>query len=118
MNKKTKRAEPRPPERIAVDYPHEGEVLAAPSCTFLIDAPARGVEIAVDGDEWRPCRRSDGFWRHDRRFPDPGVHQAVVRCAGTGGAEPAIRVRRFFVAPAAPVAKPRTSWDAASMDQW
>jgi hypothetical protein len=97
MTKKRKQAAARPAERISVDYPHEGEVLTSAACTFLIDAPARGVEIAVDGEEWRPCRRGDGYWRHDWFFPSPGPHQAVVRCAGPSGAEPAIRVCRFVV---------------------
>jgi hypothetical protein len=97
MSKKTKRTESSTAERIAVDYPHEGEILSSAACTFLIDAPARGVEIAVDGDDWLPCRRGDGYWRHDSLFTGSGRHQAVVRCAGSGDAEPAILVRRFVV---------------------
>jgi hypothetical protein len=85
-------------ERIAVDFPQEGEVLDSSGCTFLIDAPARGVEIAIDGDEWRPCRRGDGYWRHDWSRAEPGRHQAIVRCAGRPGGEPTIRVVRFVVA--------------------
>jgi hypothetical protein len=117
MNRTRKRDRAGCAERIAVDYPHEGEELTASGCAFLIDAP-RAVEIAVDGGEWRPCRRGDGYWRHDWSCPAPGRHQAVVRCAGPDGAEPAIRVCRFVVAASpATVAKTRSRRDGASMDQ-
>ena len=90
----------RAAERISVDYPFEGETIGSSRCTFQIDAPGRGVAIAIDGDGWRSCRRSDGRWWYDWSCGEPGRHQAIVRCEGPAGAEPAYRVCRFTVEPA------------------
>jgi hypothetical protein len=105
MKKRSKRAGTMIAERISVDYPHEGELIASSCCTFQIDAPQRTVEIAIDGDGWRSCRRRDGCWWYDWPCAEPGRHQALVRCAGAGGAEPAYRTCRFVVGPAAPLGR-------------
>ena len=81
--------------RIAVEYPREGELITSSRYTFHIDGSAR-VEIAIDGDDWRPCRRSDGYWCFDWSGYDSGRHQAIVRTAPLTG-EPATRTCRFLV---------------------
>lgn len=93
---------------IAVIYPGEGEVIAASRCRFLIDAPDRRVEIAVDGDGWRSCRRGDGYWWFDGSGLEPGRHQALVRCEGTRDGDESILSCRFLVA-ASPTPAPRRS---------
>jgi hypothetical protein len=82
---------------ISVEYPQEGEVITSPSYAFRIDAAAARVEIAVDGDVWASCRRSDGYWWFDWSDYESGHHQALVREAPRGGPEAPARVRRFFV---------------------
>ena len=92
-----------PPERrptapmIAVEYPQEGEVITSPRYTFRIDGSARSVEIAIDGGDWRSCRRSDGYWWFDWSDYDSGRHQAIVRGARNTGQEFAARTCRFLV---------------------
>jgi len=83
---------------MMVEYPGEGEVVEASSCRFLIDADGSNVEIAIDGDGWQTCRRVDGVWAFDCSFPEPGRHQALIRCEGADGGEPAYRTCRFLVA--------------------
>ncbi len=82
---------------IAVEYPQEGEIITSPSYTFRIDAGAARVEIAVDGNVWTSCRRSDGYWWFDWSDYESGLHQALVREAPRGETEPPARVRRFVV---------------------
>jgi hypothetical protein len=97
MRRKRTRREAAVAERIAVDFPAEGEEVAASRCVFLIDAPERGVEISIDGDDWRRCRRGDDYWRYDWTAAEPGRHAAVVRCARPESGEAAIRVCHFLV---------------------
>lgn len=87
-------------EGVAMIYPGEGEVLDSSRCRFLIDAPDRRVEIAIDGEGWRSCRRGGGYWWFDWAGFEPGRHQALVRCEGPRGGEDSILSRRFLVAPA------------------
>lgn len=89
-------------ERIVVDYPPEGEALPAPRCLFQIDAPARSVEIAVDGEDWRPCSRRDERWWYDWSGSASGRHQALVRCEAATGGEHIVRTCRFSVQAAVP----------------
>lgn len=83
--------------RIAVEYPQEGELITSPSYTFRIDGSLPRVEIAIDGGDWRPCRRSDDYWWFDWSDYDSGRHQAIVRGAPRAGQEYATRTCRFLV---------------------
>jgi hypothetical protein len=83
--------------RIAVDYPQEGEVITSPRYTFRIDASAPRVEIAIDGGDWRSCRRSDDYWWFDWSGYDSGRHQAIVRGAPQAEMDSASRTCRFLV---------------------
>ena len=83
--------------RIAVEYPQEGEIITSSSYTFRIDGNAARVEIAIDGGDWRSCRRSDDFWWFDWSDYDSGRHQAMVRVAPPAGQESAARTCRFLV---------------------
>ena len=83
--------------RIAVEYPQEGELITSPSYTFRIDGSGPRVEIAIDGGDWRPCRRSDDYWWFDWSDYDSGRHQAIVRSAPPTGQESVMRVCRFIV---------------------
>lgn len=64
---------------LCVDYPQEGELISSRGYTFRISGQARTVEVAVDGDEWRPCRRASGVWWFDWSGYAPGRHQILVR---------------------------------------
>ena len=92
-----------PPERriraprLAVEYPQEGEVVSSSRYTFRIDADAPRVEIAIDGGDWRSCRRSDEYWWFDWSDYESGRHQAMVRGAPRPGGEQAARTCRFVV---------------------
>lgn len=89
------------PERVVMVYPSEGEEVDAPRFRFLIEAPERPVEIAIDGGGWRSCRRSDGLWWFEQGGLQPGRHQALIRCRGTAGRAEARRACRFRVRAAA-----------------
>lgn len=91
--------EARGEDGLAVLYPGEGEVVGESRCRFLIEAPERRVEIAIDGEGWAPCRLGGGYWWFDRAGLAPGRHQALVRCEGPGGRAPSQRTLRFLVAP-------------------
>lgn len=78
-------------------YPGEGEAIEASRCRFLIEAPERAVEIALDGGGWRTCRRGDGLWWFDGAGLEPGRHQALIRCPEGGGRPEARLSRRFYV---------------------
>lgn len=80
-----------------MDYPQEGELITSPSYTFRIDAAAPRVEIAIDGGDWTPCRRSDDYWWFDWSGYESGRHQAIVRSAPQPGHEGATRICRFLV---------------------
>lgn len=86
-----------PKPRLAVDYPEEGEVIVSSRYTFCIDGAAARVEIAIDGGDWRPCRRADDYWWYDWSDYDSGRHQAIVRAAARHGQDPSERVCRFRV---------------------
>ena len=79
-----------------IEYPREGETITSPRYIFRIDASAR-VEIAIDGDDWRSCRRSDDYWWFDWSDYDSGRHQAIVCSVPRAGEEPATRTCRFLV---------------------
>jgi hypothetical protein len=88
-----------PPSRTIaprIEYPREGEIITSSRYIFRIDASAR-VEIAVDGGDWRSCRRSDDYWWFDWSDYDSGRHQAIVRSVPHTGQEPATRTCRFLV---------------------
>lgn len=86
-------------EGIAMIYPGEGEVLDSSRCRFLIDAPDRPVEIAIDGEGWRSCRRGDGHWWLDWAGLEAGWHQVLVRCEGPRRDGETSLTCRFLVAP-------------------
>ena len=96
---KTQIPAPRRPTAatIAVEYPQEGELITSSSYTFRIDGSAPRVEIAIDGGDWRPCRRSDDYWWFDWSDYDSGRHQAIVRGAQRAGQELVAGTRRFLV---------------------
>ncbi len=72
-------------------------MIASSRFRFLIEAPDRRVEIAVDGEGWRACRRGEGYWWHDAAL-EPGRHQAILRCAGPRGGAETVRACLFLVA--------------------
>lgn len=82
---------------IAVDYPQEGEAIASATYTFRIAGSASSVEAAIDGEEWRPCRRAAGYWWYDWSGYDLGRHQLLIRARPAGGEEFVFRTRRFRV---------------------
>jgi hypothetical protein len=95
---KTTTRAPRPAAtRLAVEDPQEGELIRAPAYAFRIEADAPRVEIAIDGDDWRPCRRNDGYWWYEWSGYESGRHQAMVRGETRAGREAALRSCRFLV---------------------
>jgi hypothetical protein len=92
-----KTSEGRASASVFVDYPQEGERIRTPFYSFSIEGPASNVEIAIDGEDWRPCRKSGGYWRYDWSGYAPGRHQAIVRGESYADREPAVTTRRFVV---------------------
>ena len=84
-------------EGLAMIYPVEGEVLESSRCRFLIDAPDRRVEIAIDGEGWSSCRRGGDHWWFDGSGLEAGWHQALVRCEGPGRGGESQLTCRFLV---------------------
>lgn len=85
------------PARVAVEFPGEGERIASRGCVFHIEGPARRVDIAIDGDGWRSCRRSADHWSFSWSGYSSGRHQAIIRSEPETGQEPMIETRRFVV---------------------
>jgi hypothetical protein len=66
--------------QITVDYPREGDRITWPAYTFRIETRAAGnVELAIDQNEWKPCRKAGGYWWYDWAGYQPGMHRAVAR---------------------------------------
>ena len=92
------------PAVVRMIYPGEGEVLDSSRCRFLIDAPDRRVEIAIDGEGWSSCRRAGDNWWFDWSGLGAGWHQALVRCEEPRRGGELNLTRRFLVA-GSPAAK-------------
>jgi hypothetical protein len=80
---------------LSVDYPQEGELISARGYTFRIAGQALNVEVAIDGDEWRPCRPAQGYWWFDWSGYASGRHQMLVRGRPEAGAGYTFRTCRF-----------------------
>ena len=82
-----------------LEHPQEGEVIISPGYTFQVDGPADAVDIAIDGGDWRACRRSGDSWSYHWSGYGPGRHQALIRGEEADGAS-TVKTCRFVVAPA------------------
>ena len=65
---------------IGIDFPQVGEILTSGHYAIRISTSAtEGVEVAIDGKEWKPCRECVGFWWYDWSGYGSGVHTVIAR---------------------------------------
>jgi hypothetical protein len=86
-------AAPAPVARAAatltLDHPRRGERILSAEYTFRVEsASAVPVEISIDGDSWKSCRSSVGYWWYDWTNYRSGVHQVIVRLRPHGFEKP------------------------------
>ena len=86
--------------RLNVDFPRQSETVGSVDYTIRVDAPedAQKVEVAVDQGEWRPCRRSSGYWWHDWSGYEDGEHEVVARLVCAHGKTVLSEAHEFVVA--------------------
>ncbi|MBI3299005.1 MAG: hypothetical protein HYZ75_12615 [Elusimicrobia bacterium] len=86
-------------ERMVMDYPRQGEHVSGPGCTFRVGASDEAdlVEISVDSEEWRPCRRAQGYWWYEWESTRPGLHCARARASRLSGGVELSGLRRFIL---------------------
>ncbi|MFI5350590.1 MAG: hypothetical protein ACHQ2Z_13670 [Elusimicrobiota bacterium] len=84
------------PAAVSIDYPTSGERVVSREYTFRISAdPTADVEVSVDDEAWRPCRRAAGFWWHDWTGYREGPHSVVARISRQKGRR-TLSARRDF----------------------
>jgi hypothetical protein len=85
--------------RVALDFPQQGEKITSPSYTIRVSAPesARKVEVAIDQGPWRACRKDGIHWWYDWDQYDDGEHEAITRIETQEGARFNSEAREFFV---------------------
>jgi len=100
------RDEPRELPAISLDHPKREESILFPEYTFRVEtASPEPVEISIDGEGWKECRRSVGYWWYDWSEYQSGLHQAVVRVRPRGREKTASQTCLFRVdLPSAPPA--------------
>lgn len=81
---------------VIIDYPLEREIISSAVYTFRLSAltPA-SVEISFDGQEWRPCRESVGFWWYDWAGYQGGTYTVQARMVGQDGRITSSKLRQF-----------------------
>lgn len=81
---------------VIIDYPLEREIISAPVYTFRLSAlTPESVEISFDGQEWRPCRESVGFWWYDWAGYQGGTYTVQARMVGKDGRITSSKLRQF-----------------------
>jgi hypothetical protein len=85
---------------VWIEYPQPGEVVRRPHYTLQVCASSEavGVDVSIDGGDWRPCRESMGLWWYDWTGFSPGQHHAFARIALDDGRLEVSQPRRFIVA--------------------
>jgi hypothetical protein len=74
------RAPKAPRQTVTVDFPLEREIVTSAEYTVRISTTAvQGVEVSIDGKEWRPARESVGFWWYDWSGYGAGPHTVEAR---------------------------------------
>lgn len=90
-----------PETRVHIDYPRTDETVTTPHYTFRISAPAgsdvEGVEVSVDGNNYRPCRYSGGYWWFDWTDYDSRPHRVVAKLQSMSGEAMGEDTRDFVV---------------------
>lgn len=65
---------------ISVEHPHIGQRSYFPESEYqVLDSSIEGLEISIDDEDWRPCRRGGGCWSYEWTGYQPGRRQATVR---------------------------------------
>jgi hypothetical protein len=86
--------------RLEIDYPNEGETVAAAGYTFRVGAEPRlaFAEVSIDRGPWLPCRQACGFWWYDWSGYGAGEHTIAARAVAQDGRTLNSTPRRFAVA--------------------
>ena len=73
-------------ESIVIDYPKDGDKFLPHHYAVRIGASGgSGVEIAVDGGDWKHCRHTAGYYWYDWHQIPVGKHKLVVRMKTADG---------------------------------
>lgn len=81
---------------LIIDFPLEREIIASPVYTFRLSALApASVEVSFDGQEWRPCRESVGFWWYDWSGYQGGTYTVQARMTDKNGRLTSSKLRQF-----------------------
>ena len=74
------------PAYVVIDHPIENEGIQGTHYAIRIGSSDKGcVEVCIDGYEWSPCRRSEGFWWFDWGNYSPGRHTIQARLRSDKG---------------------------------
>ncbi|MFI5361931.1 MAG: hypothetical protein ACHQ49_08185 [Elusimicrobiota bacterium] len=77
--------EPAKAPMLSVDHPKKRERIFHPEYTFRVETPSpEPVEVSIDGEDWKACRPSVGYWWYDWSDYGTGLHQAVFRLRPRG----------------------------------
>ncbi|MBI4218427.1 MAG: hypothetical protein HY610_04860 [Elusimicrobia bacterium] len=76
-----KKSKPKKEDYLIIDYPKEGETLAAGHYAIRIasSSTAETVEISIDGGLWQPCRQGAGYFWYDWKLIPAGAHKCAAR---------------------------------------
>lgn len=85
--------------QLSVDFPQEGERIAAPQYTLRLSCPenVRKVEVAIDDGEFQACRQAAGHWWYDWAGYEDGAHEVVARIETQDGLTVSTEPHDFFV---------------------
>jgi hypothetical protein len=71
-----------------IEFPQEGEHLAADIYTMRVAAPdARSVSVAIDQGPWMEARHAVGYWWFDWTGMNKGEHEVIACAEYEGGRE-------------------------------
>ena len=86
-------------EALTLDFPQEDEMIVGSNYTFRIGTAGQTllVEVGIDRDPWKPCRRDSGYWWYDWSGFTPGYHLVRARTHTQDGRVEMTLLRRFKV---------------------
>lgn len=85
--------------QLSVDFPQQDEKITSAYYTFRISAPddVQKIEVAIDQDDWQPCRQAAGYWWHDWSGYEDGEHEITARIVTAEGKAINSEPHEFFV---------------------
>ncbi len=80
VKKKDVKENSRKRHYVVVDFPEDNEIIS--HCDYTVKIGASNgdcVEVSVDGGNWFPCRRAEGYWWFDWLNYPEGFHKIEAR---------------------------------------